>query len=333
VVRVRAPGALRDDLTVHEAIIRSGRRRLRLVTAAGLALLTLTMAAIVFPVAWVMGAVSNAAGTDLGYGWDLVAWASIVSGVMGVAVALIVFTWSLLQSEARVLEFVRAWPGPRASPTRPPRMPPDALESPERILDALVLAAGVHKPGVAVVIDDAPNCLTVGRKPETAWIVVTTGLLDALSYRELEAVLAYELGRVVELEVSLDTVVYALTGQTFQLWAAAFADLDEVSVILMPLGLIAMPFVVTAALLRAAVLRNRAKFADGLAVRYCRNPVALVKALRAILDDPHEVRRGDPANAHLWLEYPHTRASRWLLRTHRILPKRVRRLERLAGLR
>ncbi len=88
-----------------------------------------------------------------------------------------------------------------------------------------------------------------------------------------------------------------------------------------------------AGLLRAGILRSRAKFSDGLAVRYCRNPVALVKALRRILDDPHEVRRGDPANAHLWLEYPHTRASRWLLRTHRILPRRVRRLERLAGLR
>ena len=44
------------------------------------------------------------------------------------------------------------------------------------------------------------------------------------------------------------------------------------------------------------------------------------------------MRRGDPANAHLWLEYPHTRASRWLLRTHRILPLRVRRLEKLAGM-
>jgi hypothetical protein len=44
-----------------------------------------------------------------------------------------------------------------------------------------------------------------------------------------------------------------------------------------------------------------------------------------------EARLGDPANAHLWLEYPHSRTSRWLLRTHRILPKRISRLERLAG--
>ena len=91
----------------------------------------------------------------------------------------------------------------------------------------LSLAAGVRAPAVAAVIDDAPNCLTVGRTPDRAWIVVTTGLVERLPKRELEAVLAYELGRVVELEVSLDTVVYALTGKVFELWAAAFDDVDE----------------------------------------------------------------------------------------------------------
>ena len=60
----------------------------------------------------------------------------------------------------------------------------------------------------------------------------------------------------------------------------------------------------------------------------------LVRAgLRRILEDRHEVRRGDPANAHLWLEYPHTRASRWFLRTHRILPRRLEHLERAVGIR
>lgn len=322
-----------DDLVVHEDQIRSARRRIRLVAAGGLSVLTLTMAAIVFPVAWILGAVSNPLGTGLGLGWGLVAWSAWISLGLGVAVAGVTFAWSLWHAEARVLDFVRAWPGPRASPLPPPRLPPGAVERAEKLVTVLSLAAGVQAPKVAVVIDDAPNCLTVGRTPATAWIVVTTGLLDALEKRELEAVLAYELGRVVELDVSLDTVVYALTARTFELWAAAFADLDETSLLLAPLGLLALPFVVACGLLRGSALRNRAKLSAGLAVRYCRNPVALAKALRAILDDPHEVRRGDPANAHLWLEYPHTRASRWLLGSHRILPRRLRRLERAVGLR
>jgi hypothetical protein len=83
-------------------------------------------------------------------------------------------------------------------------------------------------------------------------------------------------------------------------------------------------------LLRATVLRNRARLADGLAVRYCRNPVALAHGLRRVYEHPGVVGRGDPRKAHLWLEYPHTRASRWFLRTHRILPRRVERIERVA---
>ncbi|MEX0664893.1 MAG: M48 family metalloprotease [Acidimicrobiia bacterium] len=317
---------------MHEDLIRSARRRIRIVAVIGFAVLVLTMGAIVFPVAWVLGAASNPLGTDLGYGWGLAAWSAWVSLGIGLVVGAATFAWSLLHVEGRVLDFVRAWPGPRAGPKPPPRLPHDAVERTEKLLIGLGLAAGVHAPRIAVVIDDAPNCLTVGRRSDTAWLVVTTGLLDTLPKRELEAVLAYEVGRVVELEVSLDTVVYALTARTFELWAAAFDDLDEVSLLLAPLGLIAFPFVVISAVLRASVLRSRARLADGLAVRYCRNPVALAHGLRRILEDPREVRRGDPANAHLWLEYPHTRSSRLFLRTHRILPRRVRRLERAAGL-
>jgi heat shock protein HtpX len=295
-------------------------------------MLVLTISAIVFPVAWALGALSYPLGTDLGLGWGLVAWAGWISLAFGAVFGAFMFVWALSHAEHRVLDFVRAWPGPGTTGKPPARLPPDALPRAEELLTGLGLAAGVRSPRVSVVIDDAPNCLTIGRRPETAWIVLTTGLLDTLTKRELEAILAYELGRVVELEVALDTVVYALTGRTFELWAAAFDDLDEVALALSPIGLIALPFVAACALLRGLVLRTRARYADGLAIRYCRNPVALASALRKILDNPHEVRRGDPANAHLWLEYPHTRASRWLLGTHRILPKRVKRLEELAGL-
>ena len=79
--------------------------------------------------------------------------------------------------------------------------------------------------------------------------------------------------------------------------------------LLAPLAILALPFVAACGALRASVLRSRAKLAGGLAVRYCRNPVALAQGLRRIFEDPKEVRRGDPRNAHLWLEYPHTRAS------------------------
>jgi Zn-dependent protease with chaperone function len=316
---------------VHEEEIRVARWRIRLVAAAGVALLSFTVAVLVFPVALVIFAGFAVLGASWGFGIALFVWSAVVSAGIGVASGAGVFAWSLARAEHRALEMVRAWPYPGSPPAPPPRLPPGTYERAQRLVQGLAIAAGVLPPSCAVVIDDAPNCLTVGRSPTTAWIVVTTGLLE-LPRTELEAVLAYEIGRVAELDVSFDTVVYACSARGFELWAATFGELDEMSLLLAPFAVVLTPVVAGGMLLRAAALRTRARLSDGLAVRYCRNPVALAHALRRILEDPAEVRRADPGNAHLWLEYPHTRASRWLLRSHRILPARVKRLERLARL-
>jgi Zn-dependent protease with chaperone function len=316
---------------VHEDEIGIARWRIRLVAATGIALLAVTVAVLVFPVALVVFAVFALLGAAWGFGLALVVWAAVVSAGIGLMSSVGVFVWSLFRAERRALEMVRAWPYPGSPPAAPPRMPEGAYVRANRLIQGLAIAAGVLPPSCAVVIDDAPNCLTVGRKPSTAWIVVTTGLLE-LPRPELEAVLAYEIGRVAELDVSLDTVVYACSARAFELWAGAFDEFDEMTLLLAPFAVLLTPVVGGSMLLRAVALRMRARLSDGLAIRYTRNPVALAHALRRILEDPAEVRRGDPGNAHLWLEYPHTRASRWLLRTHRILPRRVQRLERVARL-
>jgi heat shock protein HtpX len=315
---------------VHEELIQSARRRVRVVAAAGVGLLAFTVAMLVFPMAWVTFAAFAVLGSGWDLGWELLIWSLGVSVAIGLLTAGAVFAWSLARSEQRALEFVRAWPLPGRELPPPPRLPEHVYRQAQNLVQGLSLAAGVLPPQCAVVIDDAPNCLTIGRRPQSAWIVVTTGLLDTLSRVELEAVLAYEIGRVTELDVSLDTVVYACTARVFELWGGVFDDFDEATLLMAPLAVLAAPVVVGGMLLRAAALRSRARLSDGLAVRYCRNPVALAHALRRIYEDPHDVRRGDPGNAHLWLEYPHTRASRWLLRTHRILPKRVNRIEQVA---
>ena len=317
---------------VHEDLIRSARRRIRAVTAGGVLLLALTVTALVFPMALVVFAAFTVVGAPWDLGWELVVWSLGVSAVFGVLGAGAVFAWSLARSERRALEFVRAWPIPGHETPPPPRLPKEAVRQLTNLVQGISLAAGVLPPRCAVVIDEAPNCLTVGRRPASAWIVVTTGLLASLPRAELEAVIAYEIGRVTELDVSLDTVVYACTARVFELWGGVFDDVDEVTLLLGPLAVLAAPLVVGGVVLRAIALRTRARLSDGLAVRYCRNPVALAHGLRRIAEDGRDVARGDPGNAHLWLEYPHTRSSRWFLRTHRILPRRVERIERLARL-
>jgi heat shock protein HtpX len=316
---------------VHDDLIRSGRRRIVAAAVAGVLLLALVVAVVALPVALLVGLLGVALGSPWGVDGGLLVWSALTSLALGLVVAGITFAVGLVLAERRVVNDVGAWPG-----FTPKSVPPLTTAEPDyrrfrKLLDGLAIAAGVPPPQAAVVVDEAPNCLTIGRGPETAWIIATTGLLAELPRAELEAVLAYELARVSTLEVSLDTVVYASTARTFEVWAAVFDDFDEISFLLIPLGALAAPFVAAAGLLRALALRSRARLADGLAVRYCRNPAALAAALRRLLDDPRAVRRGDPGNAHLWLEYPHTVVSRIFLGTHRILPRRIARLEQLLG--
>ena len=242
---------------MHEDEIGRARWRIRLVAAAGVVLLAVTIAVLVFPIAVVVFGGFALLGGSFGLGMSLLALSAAVSVGIGIVSSAGVFTWSLSRAEQRALEFVRAWPYPGSPPAPPPRMPPGAYERAQRLVQGLAIAAGVLPPSCAVVIDDAPNCLTVGRNPKTAWIVVTTGLLD-LPRTELEAVLAFEIGRVAELEVSFDTVVYACSARGFELWAAAFGEFDETSLLLAPFAVLLTPVVGGGMLLRAAALRTRA---------------------------------------------------------------------------
>ena len=57
-------------------------------------------------------------------------------------------------------------------------------------------AAGVPVPQLRFVLDPALNSYSVGRTPESAVVVLTTGLIEKLTRDETEAVLAYELSRI-----------------------------------------------------------------------------------------------------------------------------------------
>ena len=64
------------------------------------------------------------------------------------------------------------------------------------LVEGLCLAAGLPMPRLYVVHSDAANAFAVGRDPERAALVVTTGLLAGLNRVELEGVLAHELNHI-----------------------------------------------------------------------------------------------------------------------------------------
>ena len=154
------------------------------------------------------------------------------------------------------------------------------------VVEGLCVAAGLRKPAVYLVDDDAPNAFAVGRGPRHASVAVTTGLLERMSRIELEGILAHELTH----GKSYDVLVSGL--------AVVFVGL--------PL-LVAGPAAARA--LALAVGPRREALADFGGVQLTRYPPGLVAALEKVRDHPAVVRSGSRAIAHLWIESPVARTA------------------------
>ena len=69
------------------------------------------------------------------------------------------------------------------------------------VLPLLAIAAGIPTPKCYVIDDTAPNAFAAGRKPETAVICVTTGILEKLNRVELEGVIAHEMSHIKNFDI------------------------------------------------------------------------------------------------------------------------------------
>lgn len=208
-------------------------------------------------------------------------WAAI-----GVVVLVTLTAISLMWGRLRMFE--------RRIP-RAPAAPDPSTERVAGVLEAVALAAGVPAPPVTLVEDPALNSFSVGRKPESALIVVTTGLVNALTRDELEAVLAYELSRVASFDTALSTWTAGVTGRTIELY-------EQTDRILAKLALIVPARL--ARRLRARTLRRQAGQRDILALSFTRYPEALISALEKIDADQTPAASASAMNAPLWLKWP-----------------------------
>lgn len=152
---------------------------------------------------------------------------------------------------------------------------PDTGQQTARLLnlvDGLCVTHGVRKPAVRVIDDPAINAAAVGTDPRRATIAVTTGMLDALSRIELEAVVAHLLSRIRHRDIVPATLAAVLLG--------------------------GLP-------VRAAVVgRGREIAADTQAWRMTRYPPGLIGALEKIRDQPAAVRFSSSFGTQLWFADP-----------------------------
>ncbi|KKG56701.1 zinc metalloprotease HtpX [Methanosarcina mazei] len=211
-----------------------------------------------------------------------------------------------------------------------------------RIVDGLVMKAGIPKPKVYIVQSGMPNAFATGRDPKHAAVAATTGILELLSYEEMEGVLAHELAHVKNRDTLISAIAATLAGVVTMLahwaqWAAIFGgfggrDDDGNGGIV---GLIAMAIVapIAATLIQLAISRSREFAADEEGARISRKPWALADALEKLEygNSHYRARVSDvqakESSAHMFIVNPlKGGAVQSLFRTHPVTDERVKRL-------
>lgn len=179
----------------------------------------------------------------------------------------------------------------------------------------LAARAGIPKPKVYLIPDDAPNAFATGRNPEHGVVAFTEGILRTMPRRELRGVIAHELSHILHRDILVATVAAGLAGAVSLLanvvqWGALFgsSSQDEEGGSHPFAGLLfALIAPIGASLIQFAISRSREFMADEGAARLTQDPEGLALALQRLhrgqdLEEPGPTAQ--PATASLMIASP-----------------------------
>lgn len=276
----------------------------------------------------------------VGYALGLL-WRSGPAGlVIALAIAAFMSIGSYRYGDRIVLASARAR---EVGPEEHPRL--------HNIVEGLSIAAGIPKPRVHVIPEQAPNAFATGRNPEHASIAVTEGLLATMNRVELEGVIGHELAHVVDRDILVGTVVATLAGAVVLMseffmrswWWGGFRGRrgsdrgGGAEAIVFAIGLVLLILApIFAQIIRFSVSRQREYLADAQGAMLTRYPPGLASALRKIAAASGvPMRAANNATAHLWFSQPsrlegeRIGALERLFSTHPPIEDRIRRLEEM----
>ncbi|AXR83103.1 M48 family metallopeptidase [Natrarchaeobaculum sulfurireducens] len=231
--------------------------------------------------------------------------------------------------------------------TRVPREadPDDDLEAEraalQRRVDRLAAQATIPSPTVALGRSSAPVAASVGYRPSTSTIVVSRGLVERLSERELEAVLAHELAHVINRDAAVLTAL-SLPATKFKAMMVGEDQEDEPAedesteatgespVVGPHQGFMIVPMVpvfLVTTLAIASLARYREYVADQAAIAITGDPAALASALETLDADlerrPATDLRSHRSTAAFSIVPPPWDEHRFFDRTRRFVARRV----------
>ncbi|MBU4464595.1 MAG: M48 family metallopeptidase, partial [Actinobacteria bacterium] len=212
-----------------------------------------------------------------------------------------------------------------------------------RLVENLCITTGTPMPALYVVEDPAPNAFATGRKPEEAAITVTTGLFELMTDRELEGVLAHELGHIRNYDIRVSLIVFGLV-----VAVGILADLllrftffgggrrggnNQSQMIFLLFGIVAAIVApLLAGAVQAAISRQREYLADATSAMTTRDPEGLASALGKLGEYGKPLQKANTSMAHLWIADPlRPNALARMFSTHPPLADRIERLHKIGG--
>ncbi|QRY40701.1 M48 family metalloprotease [Microbacterium hominis] len=212
-----------------------------------------------------------------------------------------------------------------------------------RLVENLCISTGTPMPALYVVEDPAPNAFATGRTPDRAAITVTTGLFELMTDRELEGVLGHELGHIRNYDIRVSLVVFGLV-----VAVGLVADIllriaffgggrrggnNQSQLVFLIFGVVAAIVApLLAALVQAAISRQREYLADATSALTTRDPDALASALAKLGEYGRPLAKANTSMAHLWISDPlRPGAVQRMFATHPPIPDRIARLEEMGG--
>jgi heat shock protein HtpX len=276
----------------------------------------------------------------VGYALGLLTQTGVVGIVIAIGIAIAMSVGSYLYGDRIVLASTRA---KEVAAADAPRL--------HNIVEGLAIAAGIPKPRVWIVPEQAPNAFATGRDPEHSHIAVTQGLLDTMNRVELEGVIGHEMSHVVDRDILLGTVVATLVGSVVLIaefsmrmwWWGGFRGRrgndsggGGATIVIFAIGFVLMILApLFGQLIRMAVSRNREYLADAQGAMLTRYPPGLISALEKLKAAPTAMHSANNATGHLWLNQPSriegesTGRMERLFSTHPPLDERIRRLQEM----
>jgi heat shock protein HtpX len=196
---------------------------------------------------------------------------------------------------------------------------------------------GLPMPKLWIIPEDSPNAFATGRNPQHASVAFTSGILRIMDDREIEGVVAHELGHVLHRDILIGSVAATLAAAITLLARFAFffegggrrEDREGGGVF----GALAMMILapIAAMLIQMAISRSREYEADAASAKYTGTPYELISGLQKLESYSKRLpMEATPSTAHLFIIKPRLGLGLGnLFSTHPSTEDRIRRLQEM----